>query len=220
MQEFIWERKKFSKQTYVIFFYSIRQPKVVNAFEKIGYPKEIARILATLCCLRKRLPQGAPTSPALSNILAYDMDRKLYLLSCSHRLTYTRYADDLTFSGEYIDQKQLFLAVRKMVAEEDFTLKTTKTRFLNEKRRKIVTGISISSGHILTIPKAKKREMRQRMHYILTRGLVAHQDHIGSKDPAYLKRTLGYFHFWLQVEPENTYVIRSIQALKKLERQS
>ncbi len=199
------------------FFSSIRYHKVVQAFEKIGYPKKVSQLLASLCCLHSRLPQGAPTSPALSNIIAYEMDQKLTILSHQHRLIYTRYADDLTFSGNDIDRKELYMAVKKIVEEDDFVLKKEKTHFLSENKRKIITGVSVSSGHKLTIPRAKKREMRKNVHYILTKGLGAHQRHIGSTDPAYLKRTLGYLHFWLSVEPDNRYVADSIRALQRLQ---
>ena len=59
------------------FFISIRSPRVKKTFEKIGYPKNISKVLGELCCMRRHLPQGASTSPVLSNIIAYEMDRKL-----------------------------------------------------------------------------------------------------------------------------------------------
>lgn len=89
---------------------------------------------------------------------------------------------------------------------------------MDKNKRKIITGISISSGEKLTIPKAKKREIRKNVHYILTKGLTGHQRHIKSTDPAYLKRIIGYLNFWHSVEPENQYVIDSINSLKKLEK--
>ena len=64
------------------------------------------------------------------------------------------------------------------------------------------------------IPKAKKREIRKNVHYILTKGLVEHQRFIGSTDPSYMKRLMGYLNFWLMVEPDNEYVKKSIAALK------
>lgn len=206
------------KTDIIDFFGSIHQYDVARAFEKIGYPTNISELLAELCCLRKRLPQGAPTSPALSNIIAYDMDRALIDMAKEHGLTYTRYADDMTFSGDAIDQEKLFPKIAKIVRKNGFALKLKKTRFMDKNKRKIITGISISSGEKLTIPKAKKREVRKNVHYILTKGLAGHQRHIKSTDPAYLKRIIGYLNFWHSVEPENQYVIDSINSLKKLEK--
>lgn len=200
------------------FFGSVKQPKVVAAFEKIGYPTNIARVLAYLCCLDFCLPQGAPTSPALSNIVAYDMDIQLEALAKQYNCIYTRYADDLTFSGDSISSDILLPAITTIVDKYKFRLNRKKTRYAADNKRKIITGISISSGEKLTIPKMKKRELRKNIHFILTKGLAEHQRHIGSTDPAYLQRILGYLSFWLSVEPDNQYVLNSLAALRKLKK--
>ncbi|MDR2914019.1 MAG: reverse transcriptase family protein [Tannerella sp.] len=205
------------KTDIVNFFYSIQQDSVEKAFEKIGYPGNISKVLAELCCLNNTLPQGAPTSPALSNIISYEMDKKFAVLSYQHGLIYTRYADDLTFSGNNINPGFLLPAIKKIVNEEGFAVKLKKTRYINRRKRKIITGISISSGKKLTIPKAKKREIRKNVYFILTKGLVEHQKYIKSKDPVYLKRLICYLSFWKMVEPENKYVINSIASLKKIQ---
>ena len=199
------------------FFGSIKKHRVLKAFEKIGYPTNISKVLAELCTLRSKLPQGAATSPSLSNVIAYDIDVKLTTLAKNNKLTYTRYADDLTFSGEAIDYESLFPQIDDVIREEKLVVQRKKTRYLTENKKKIVTGISISSGEKMTIPKSKKREIRKTVHYILTRGLVEHQRFIGSTDPSYLKRLIGYLNFWLMVEPDNIYVKKSIAALKKVE---
>lgn len=200
------------------YFGSISIYMVIATFKTIGYPYEVAKVLGHLCTLKDVLPQGAPTSPALSNIITYNMDSKLLELSSKNGLTYTRYADDLTFSGENISTKNILPAIKEILAEERFEMKNSKTRYLTEKKRKIVTGISISSGNKLTIPKAKKREVRKNVHFILTKGLAEHQKYIGSKDPVYLKRLIGYLNFWHQIEPQNRYVIKSLKDLKRLEK--
>lgn len=199
------------------FFGSIRDYYVIDVFLNIGYPQNIAEIFAELCCLRGVLPQGAPTSPAISNIFVYEMDQKLAELARQYGLTYTRYADDLTFSGDVIEPETLIPRMKEIVYEAELELNEKKTRHIKEGRRKIITGISVSSGRKLTVPKAKKRELRKNVHYILTKGLENHKQHIGSTDPAYLKRTLGYLSFWLSVEPDNKFVQESITALRKLE---
>lgn len=198
------------------FFGSIKRHRIIKAFEKIGYPANISEVLGELCTLDGKLPQGAATSPILSNIIAYDMDVKLTLVAQKNNLKYTRYADDLTFSGDNIAFEALLSEIDNIIREEKFVIQRKKTRFLTEKKRKIVTGISVSSGEKLTIPKVKKREIRKNVHYILTKGLVEHQQFIGSTDPSYMKRLIGYLNFWLMVEPENEYVKKSIAALKKI----
>ncbi|RGN35380.1 retron St85 family RNA-directed DNA polymerase [Bacteroides oleiciplenus] len=200
------------------FFGSIRSPRVRKTFEAMGYPPDIAKVLGTLCCLHRCLPQGASTSPALSNIISYEMDKKLSALAAKYGLTYTRYADDLTFSGNVFPEEQILSQVKQIVREEKFEVNHKKTRFLKEHNRKIITGVSISSGVKLTIPKIRKREIRKNVHYILTKGLAEHQRRIGSHDPAYLKRLIGTLCYWRSIEPDNTYVSASITALKSLEK--
>ena len=198
------------------FFGSIKKHRIIKAFEKIGYPTNISQVLAELCTLENKLPQGAVTSPTLSNIIAYDMDVKLASVGQKSNLTYTRYADDLTFSGEDFSFELILSEIDRIIRSEKFVLQRKKTRFLTENKRKIITGISVSSGEKLMIPKAKKREIRKNVHYILIKGLAEHQRFIGSTDPSYMKRLMGYLNFWLMVEPDNEYVKRSIAALKKI----
>ena len=199
-------------------FLSIRSPRVKQTFENIGYPKNISKVLGELCCRRRQLPQGASTSPALSNIIAYEMDRKLAVMAEEFGLAYTRYADDLTFSGDVFPKEQVLVRVKEIIREEKFEPNHEKTRFLNEYDRKIITGISVSSGVKLTIPKARKREIRKNVYFILTKGLAEHQRRIGSHDPAYLKRLIGTLCYWRSIEPDNTYVSDSIAALKRLQK--
>jgi len=81
------------------FFPSLRFSRVAAFFRTAGYPEPVADALAALCTHEGSLPQGAPTSPALANALAYRLDCRLAGLARSAGLQYTRYADDLAFSG-------------------------------------------------------------------------------------------------------------------------
>ena len=200
------------------FFGSIRSPRVRQTFKKIGYPENVSKVLGALCCLHRHLPQGAPTSPALSNIVGYEMDRKLAALAAEYGLTYTRYADDLTFSGDVFPKEQIIPQVKRIIRDEKFEPNHKKTHFMNQSSRKIITGVSVASGVKLTIPKSKKREIRKNVYFILTKGLAEHQRRIGSNDPVYLKRLIGMLCYWRAIEPDNTYASDSIAALKRLEK--
>ena len=199
------------------FFGSIRSPRVRQTFKKIGYPENVSKVLGALCCLHRHLPQGAPTSPALSNIVGYEMDRKLAALAAEYGLTYTRYADDLTFSGDVFPKEQIIPQVKRIIRDEKFEPNHKKTHFMNQSSRKIITGVSVASGVKLTIPKSKKREIRKNVYFILTKGLAEHQRRIGSHDPAYLKRLIGMLCYWRAIDPDNTYASASSAALKRLE---
>lgn len=135
------------------FFGSIRSPRVRQTFKKIGYPENVSKVLGALCCLHRHLPQGAPTSPALSNIVGYEMDRKLAALAAEYGVTYTRYADDLTFSGDVFPKEQIIPQVKRIIRDEKFEPNHKKTHFMNQSSRKIITGVSVASGVKLTIPK-------------------------------------------------------------------
>lgn len=206
-------RKYLLKMDIENFFPSIKINRIISIFRNLGYTKKISYYLASICCLNKELPQGAVTSPVLSNIIAKRLDYRLNGFAKKFDLKYTRYADDFTFSGELLPVR-LIKYIESIVKEEGFVINKSKTKLLNPNKQKIVTGISISSGK-LTIPKKAKREVRKNVHYILTKGLFAHQKHISSLDPIYLERLLGYLYFWHSVEPENGFVLSSIDGLKK-----
>lgn len=195
------------------FFPSIKMNRVISIFRNLGYTKKISFYLSSICCLDQELPQGAATSPVLSNIIAKRLDYRLNGFAIKFDLKYTRYADDFTFSGVLLPIR-LITYIESIVKEEGFVINKSKTKLLKANKQKIVTGISISSGK-LTIPKKAKREVRKNVHYILSKGLFEHQKHINSYDPIYLERLLGYLYFWYSVEPENSFVLSSIDGLKK-----
>ena len=127
------------------------------------------------------------------------MDRKLAALAAEYGVTYTRYADDLTFSGDVFPKEQIIPQVKRIIRDEKFEPNHKKTHFMNQSSRKIITGVSVASGVKLTIPKSKKREIRKNVYFILTKGLAEHQRRIGSHDPAYLKRLIGMLCYWLSL---------------------
>ena len=196
------------------FFPSIKWHKVYAVFKHLGYPKNIAQYLASLCCLNGHTPQGAVTSPALSNVIARRLDARITGLAKKYEIKYTRYADDMTFSGEQISRRfQSF--VNKIVKDDGFQINDSKTRFIKGRHQKIVTGISISENK-LTVPKSKRREVRQHVYYINRFGLSEHQRMIGNNDPIFLERLIGYLHFWHSIEPDNKFVINSLDSLSSI----
>ncbi len=194
------------------FFPSIKINRVIAIFRNLGYTKRISYYLAAICCLNRALPQGAATSPAISNIIAKRLDQRLNGLANKFKLNYTRYADDFTFSGGAIPIK-MTTYIEEITEEEGFNINKPKTKLLGEKNQKIITGISISNG-TMTVPKKAKREVRKNVHYVLSKGLFEHQKHINSFDPIYLERLFGYLHFWRSVEPDNKFVLKSIIRLR------
>lgn len=146
------------------FFPSIHARRISGIFRALGYPPNVARTLTGLCtvktparvinqmCVDQRqtlraahLPQGAPTSPALANLAAHSLDRRLTGLARSLGATYTRYADDLSFSADNYIRRAILDAVPKIVTQEGFSLNAAKTRVMPSHRRQVVTGIVVNA---------------------------------------------------------------------------
>ncbi|RQU00547.1 RNA-directed DNA polymerase [Burkholderia cenocepacia] len=197
------------------FFPSIDLKKVYVLFRNIGYAPNVSLFLARLCCVNGRLPQGAPTSPSISNIIFSSIDARLIGLGCVAKLDYTRYADNIVFSGNYINIKFLDI-VSEILSENSFKVNRKKT-FLSTKRgKRIIAGISVS-GERISLPRDTRRNLRQQVHGLLKFGFFEHTAHIGDLDPIYAERVLGRLLFWKYVEPNNSYVASSIQALRGMQ---
>ncbi len=145
------------------FFPTITYPRIQGLFASLGYNREVASLLALLCSepethtveldgqryylsqAPRRLPQGAPTSPYLSNLICRTLDRRLQGLATQQGFHYTRYADDLTLSGPHRSAVPALLHwTRATVAAEGFTLHPRKTRIMHQGRRQEVTGIVVN----------------------------------------------------------------------------
>ena len=194
------------------FFPSICKKRVISVFRNIGYSPKISFILASLCTLENKLPQGAPTSPYLSNIIAKRLDIRLKSLCGKFDLQYSRYADDITISGNRLPKK-IINYIEEIIKNEGFEVNKKKTRFLYKNNRRIITGISISSNK-LTIPKKNKRNIRQSIFYIKQFGFSNHLKKREISDPIFLERLLGYLYFWKFVEPENKNIKEYISIVK------
>ena len=194
------------------FFPSIKINWVVSYFHSLGYAKNVSFALASLCCLNGELPQGAATSPSLSNILCRSLDKRLYRLAKAYELTYTRYADDIAISGRYIPNK-LITDIRHILHDYGFILNDKKTNLIIGNKQKIVTGIAVH-GDKLALPRKYKRRLKQEIHFISTYGLISHISKKKIRDPHYLESLKGKVKFWLQVEPTNHFALNALKTLQ------
>jgi hypothetical protein len=165
---------------------------VRHVFLLLGYSGAVATLLALLCteCPRRRviyagtpyfvatgkrsLPQGACTSPALSNQVARRLDRRLSGLARKLGLNYTRYADDLTFSaGPGFREKTGYLMarVRHIAQDEGFAINVKKTRVKRPESRQTVTGLVVNATP--AVPRDVVRRVRAILHRAKTQGLAA-----------------------------------------------
>lgn len=163
------------------------------------------------------LPQGAPTSPMLANLVCVDMDAQLRALAHHHALAYTRYADDLAFSGAGLPRdrtRRLIGEVARTVGAHGFGLQQLKTQVAAAGARRIVTGVAIE-GEQPRLPRAAKDALRQALHHITRHGLQSHCERTGQADPATcLHRLAGQIHHLRQIEPEaGERLMRRMRAL-------
>ena len=110
--------------------------------------EEVATVIAQLTCFKGSLPQGAPTSPIISNYICNIFDLRIIKLAKKYKLNYTRYADDLTFSTNdkyFMENWEAFLGnLEKEVERAGFHLNEKKTRISYEDSRQEVTGVIVN----------------------------------------------------------------------------
>lgn len=174
------------------FFPSIGFARVRHLFRRLGYSGSVATLLALISteCPRRKvayagtpyfvatgprgLPQGACTSPALSNQIARKLDRRLAGLAAELGLTYTRYADDLTFSaGPGFREKvgYLIARVRHIAQDEGFAVNPKKTRVQRPESRQTVTGLVVNAAP--AVPRDVVKRVRAILHRAKMEGLAA-----------------------------------------------
>jgi retron-type reverse transcriptase len=160
-------------------------------FLRFGYSGAIATLIALLCteCPRRKvvyagttyyvatgpraLPQGACTSPALSNQVARRLDRRLAGLAKKMGFAYTRYADDMTFSagpGNRDKVGYLIARVRHIAEDEGFAVNAKKTRVQRPETRQTVTGLVVNAAP--AVPRDVVRRVRAILHRAKTEGLA------------------------------------------------
>lgn len=165
------------------FFPTITENRVRGLLVSLNVDARVAEIIARLCCVNNHLPQGAPTSPVISNMICYRLDMELMRIAKGARAIYTRYADDITFSS-YQPPAPLFegalppvgrfsrdllaLPVRGRFQSNGFTINPDKSHYADRNSRRIVTGVKINAG--LNVDRRYVRQIRALLHSIETLG--------------------------------------------------
>jgi retron-type reverse transcriptase len=193
------------------FFPTIVFARVRSVFHRLGYSPCVATILALLCteCPRRQvtydgkpywvatgprgLPQGACTSPALSNQVARRLDKRVGGLAKKLNLAYSRYADDLTFSGSADLEPRvgyLLARVRHLAADEGFAVNGKKTRVLRRSTAQKVTGLVVNDKP--AVPRKELRRLRALLHRARREGLDQQNRNGRPNFHAYLRGKLAY----------------------------
>ena len=151
------------------FFPSISIRRVAKIFSLIGYSEKIVYTLSMLCTCDYSLPQGAVTSPSLSNLIAAKLDRRISGYVSKRNISYTRYADDITLSSNNpATLCKTLPTILKIIKSEHFEPNMSKLRVLGPKKRCSITGLIKNNAEPkFGIGKKKKRLMRAVMHHFL-----------------------------------------------------
>jgi retron-type reverse transcriptase len=166
------------------FFPTISYARILGLFKQLGYNTEVASLLALLCSESetqavemdgqryfiqqgsRRLPQGAPSSPLISNLVCRRLDKRLQGLASKYGFAYTRYADDLSFStaDKTASVRGLLHWVKATILEEGFTVHPDKTRIMRQGARQEVTGVVVNQH--LSLDKHQLKRFRALLFQI------------------------------------------------------
>lgn len=171
------------------FFPSIGWDRVFHLFRALGYSKKVCFYLSSLCTCNGVLPQGAPTSPVLSNMVAKHLDARLNGLATHLGFTYSRYADDLTFSGDG-SPASIIPVVREILEEEGFRLNESKVRIMRSHKRQEVTGLVVNRTP--SVKRSHVRWLRQQTYYLKKFGFEKYRSY--TKDTRKGTREFLYGH--------------------------
>jgi RNA-directed DNA polymerase len=214
------------------FFPTVGYRRVKGLFRSFGYSESVATILALICTEpeveeimldgkryfvsigERRLPQGAPTSPALTNILCRRMDKRLANVAQDTGFVYTRYADDLSFSCPREtpgDTGALLRRVRAVVTHEGFTVHPEKTRVLRVGERREVTGVVVNDKP--NVSRDTLKRFRALLFQIEKDGLAGKQ---WNGNPDVLAAIHGFANFVAMVNAEKGGELRErVNAILK-----
>ncbi len=201
------------------FFGSVKYVSVYHVFKSVGYSESVSTLLANLCCLRGHIMQGACTSPALSNLCFAVIDEKISAFCAERSITYTRYSDDMTFSGDFAPS-ELITYLRSLLKFYGFTMNDKKTKVLYRHHRQTVTGAVVNERPQPS--KEYRRRIRQEVYFIRKYGVLGHMDRLKDNkcyvSPInYLESLIGRMNYVLQYTPDDEEMLSWMDEIDKIE---
>lgn len=194
------------------FFKNIDFEKLYNALPNYLFPSSIKVLLIKLCTYEGYLPQGSPTSPYLSNLVLKNFDNYMGNYCELNGINYTRYCDDLTFSGNF-NPKKLINKVRAYLEELGFNLNEEKTKIITKNKRQTVTGLIVNEK--INTPSTYRKKIRQEMYYINKYGLNNHCQKINQDKEKYIANLKGRINYCLSISPNNNIFKEYQKRVKK-----
>jgi retron-type reverse transcriptase len=199
------------------FFPTVTYPRVKGLFRNLGYSGSLATVFALLCTQAKTskvgldnrdwyvaqgerfLPQGAPTSPAITNLICRGLDSRVERIASKHGFVFTRYADDMSFSSKQADADagRLIRQVKHVVRDEGFEVHPDKTRVIRSGRRLEVTGLTVNEK--VGVSRKLLRKFRATLHQIEKDGPEGKQ---WGSSPDVITAISGFANFVSMVDAE------------------
>ena len=168
------------------FFPSTPMNKVTEALEELDYPAHGAELISKLCCYSGGLSQGSPASPVLSNLVFRGADAELVTIAKQHGLRYTRYADDVVFSGKGDFPAAVKTAVRAVIESRGWKIAENKERLSKRPNRLKVHGLLVH-GQRPRLKKGYRNRIRAFKHLLA-------KEAVKPDDVARMKGHLSYAH--------------------------
>ena len=201
------------------FFENISFLDIYNSCFPIEYfPKSVGMILTYLCTYDNHLTQGSPTSAYISNLVMKEFDEELGNWCNLRNISYTRYSDDMTFSGAF-NPSELITKVRKMLYKLGLELNNDKIHIVYKSSSQNVTGIVVNEKMQVNVKYRNK--IRQEIYYIKKFGLSAHlkKCDINIDSKRYLNILYGRVLYVLQINENDKEFIKYKQFIENLKRQ-
>ena len=185
------------------YFKNIDFEHLYNALPNTIFPPSIKVLLLKLCTYEDYLPQGAPTSPMLSNLVLKNFDEYIGSFCENNHLSYTRYCDDLTFSGDF-DYKVILKKVDYYLTNMGLNINKKKTKVLKYSTSQRVTGLIVNEK--LNVNQEYQNKIRQEMYYIKKYGLEDHLKHLKIKyKEKYIHSLIGRINYCLLITNKPIY---------------
>lgn len=159
------------------FFPSIKRNRIEEFLLTLDLSPEISVLLSKFLTIEGALPLGLATSPIISNAICHELDFKLKQLADNYSSTYSRYADDVTFSSNH--DLPSIEEITEIIDAHGFALATEKTRILKRGQNFYVTGLSVSGPEFPHVPRKMKKTLRQNLYFANKFGLYNHIAHLG-----------------------------------------
>lgn len=141
------------------FFPNIHRKNILKVFSRLGFNKENSLILTKICTVNDELPQGAPTSPYLSSLVSVKLDKDIYRYCKKRNLTYTRYFDDISISGEDITKDDIDF-IEKLINKNSFVSNSDKKEFYEKGSNKLLNGVLLMDDK-LSVPDSYKDKIKK-----------------------------------------------------------